>query len=136
MAGLLGDLTGAPAYVVGLSMGGVIAQQLALDFPNLVCKLVLTSTFSFLQPDNFSGWLYFLQRALLVSTLGLPAQARLVAQRVFPADADEPLRQMLVEAISQADPWAYRRAMFSLGRSFPQTPAGNSYAYTGRDRGG
>ena len=29
-----------------------------------------------------------MQRALLVSTMGLPAQARLVARRVFPAEAN------------------------------------------------
>jgi pimeloyl-ACP methyl ester carboxylesterase len=116
MAGLLTDLGASPAHVVGLSMGGVIAQQLALDFPQMVRKLVLTSTFAYLQPDTVSGWIYFMRRAILVSTMGLPAQARLVARRVFPAETHAPLREMLVQTISQANPRAYRRAMFSLGR--------------------
>lgn len=115
LADLLMELQAAPAHVVGLSMGGVLAQQFALDFPSLVRKLVLTSTFAFLQPDNLSGWVYFLRRAVLVGTLGLRAQAKIVARRVFPAEEYAPLREMLVTAISQADPRAYRRAMFSLG---------------------
>ncbi len=115
MAELLVELDAGPACVVGLSMGGVIAQQLALDHPHLVCKLVLTSTFSYLLPDDLGGWVYFLRRALLVSTLGLSAQAKVVAERIFPAEGSEELRELLVESIVSANPRAYRRAMVSLG---------------------
>jgi pimeloyl-ACP methyl ester carboxylesterase len=115
MAGLLEELQTGPAHVVGLSMGGTIAQQLALDYPHLTRKLVLVSTFAVLRPDTLSGWLYFMQRFILVNTLGLPAQARVVAQRIFPGPSYGKLREMLVETISRADPRAYRKAMASLG---------------------
>jgi 3-oxoadipate enol-lactonase len=115
MAGLMEELQTGPAHVVGLSLGGVIAQQFALDMPHLTCKLVLVSTFAVLRPDNLSGWYYFLQRFILVNTLGLPAQAKVVAQRVFPDPRHEQLRNILVETISRADPRAYRKAMVSLG---------------------
>jgi len=115
MADLLDELGTGPAHVVGLSMGGVIAQQLALDFPHLICKLVLAGTFSFIQPDTWSGWLYYLRRFAIFNTLGLPAQAKIVAQRIFPAEDHAPLRELLVKTISGADRRAYRRAMFSLG---------------------
>jgi len=115
MAGLIHELGCGPAHVVGLSMGGIIAQQFALDTPALTRKLVLVSTFAVLLPDSLSGWLYFLQRFILVNTLGLTAQARAVARHIFPGPDDEPFREMLVETISRADPRAYRRAMTSLG---------------------
>jgi 3-oxoadipate enol-lactonase len=114
MAELLKELGTGPAHVVGLSMGGVMAQQFALDFPHLTQKLVLVSTFSVLRPENFGGWWYFTRRAAAVLTLGLTAQARIVAQRVFPEPRYAPLREMLVEVISRADPRAYRKAMLSL----------------------
>jgi len=115
MASLLEELQTGPAHVVGLSMGGIIAQQLALNYPHLTRRLVLVSTFAVLRPDTLSGWLYFAQRFILVNTLGLAAQARVVAQRVFPGPHYGQLRKILVETISRADPRAYRKAMASLG---------------------
>jgi pimeloyl-ACP methyl ester carboxylesterase len=115
LADLLGELQTGPVYVVGLSLGGTIAQQFALDMPGLTRKLVLVSTFAVLRPDSPSGWLYFLQRFILVNTLGLSAQAKVVAQRIFPDPGHESLRNILVETITHADPRAYRKAMVSLG---------------------
>jgi pimeloyl-ACP methyl ester carboxylesterase len=115
MAGLLEELGSGPAHVVGLSMGGVIAQQFALDFPHLTKKLALVSTFSVLRPETLGGWGYFVQRSAVVLLLGLKAQARVVARRVFPDPQDEKLREMFSAVAARADPRAYRRAMISLG---------------------
>jgi pimeloyl-ACP methyl ester carboxylesterase len=115
MASLLEDLQTGPAHVVGLSMGGTIAQQFTLDYPHLTRRLVLVSTFAVLRPDTLSGWYYFMQRFIMVNTLGLPAQAKVVAQHVFPGPRHEQVREVLAESISRADPRAYRKAMTSLG---------------------
>ena len=137
MTGLLCECKIKKADVVGLSMGGIIAQQLALDAPDLVRRLVLVSTFAVLRPDTLSGWVYFLQRFVLVNTLGLPAQAKVVAARVFPGERYTELRKMLVDSIARADPRAYRKAMTSLGlfNSVPRLGAINvpTLVVTGED---
>ncbi len=112
--GLLDELATGPVHVVGLSMGGVIAQQLALDTPQVVKKLVLASSFAALRPERLSGWLYLLRRVLLVSFKGIPEQAVFVAGRLFPAQEQEPLRRLFIQQITQADPRAYRAAMRAL----------------------
>jgi len=114
LAAWLDELALGPVYVVGLSMGAAIAQQFALDTPRLVKKLVLASSFAALRPERLSGWLYLLRRAWLVSFKGIPAQAHFVAMRLFPDPDQAPLRQLLIEQITQADPRAYYAAMRSL----------------------
>ncbi len=52
MALLLNYLQAHPAHIVGISMGGAIALQLTLDYPNLVHRLVLVNTFSRLRPGK------------------------------------------------------------------------------------
>jgi pimeloyl-ACP methyl ester carboxylesterase len=115
LAGLLGELHIGPVHLVGLSMGGVIAQQFALDYPQLVSKLVLVSTFSILRPEDPSQWVYFAQRALVVHALGLATQSKIVARRVFPEPGQQALREMAEQQIASANPRAYRAAMRSLG---------------------
>lgn len=112
---LLTTLNLGPVHVVGLSLGGVVAQQFALDFPHLVRKLVLVSTFAALRPESFAQGFYFAQRLLVLHLLGLRTQARLVARRLFPGPEQESLRAMAADQIARADPRAYRAAMRALG---------------------
>jgi len=115
LAEMLEELRIGQVYLVGLSMGGVIAQQFALDYPQLVSKLVLVSTFSKLRPSNWSQWFYFAQRMLVVHSVGLSSQSKIVARRVFPEPDQQALRDMAAEQFASADPRAYRAAMRNLG---------------------
>lgn len=113
---LLQELHCAPAHIVGISMGGTHALQFALDYPQSTRKLVLINTFARLRPRNLSGWFYFALRFLLVHSLGVPYQARTVAQRLFPDPEQTELRQEFIAQIEQADPTGYRAAMRALAR--------------------
>ncbi|MFH1929204.1 MAG: alpha/beta fold hydrolase [Chloroflexota bacterium] len=61
------------AHIVGASMGGMVAQQLALDYPQRVHRLILADSMSHLDKSlrmNMEGG------ALIAERLGMEAQAR------------------------------------------------------------
>lgn len=116
VAGFLRDLDAAPAHVVGISMGGTVALELALDHADLVRRLVLVNTFARLRPQGLSGILYFPLRMVLMHTLGMETQARLVVQRIFPRPDQAELREVLYQRIAHTDAAAYRASMWALAR--------------------
>ena len=76
------SLIGRPAHIVGVSWGGLLAQQVALDYPDKVRKLVAAATYPavplpFLRLPNF--------RTML--TVTLPWQSPATNDRIFGADA-------------------------------------------------
>jgi len=114
MAALLEALGLVPAHVVGISMGGVLALQLALTRAHMIEKLVLVNTFARLRPERASVWAYFALRMLMVHTMGLEAQARAVARRIFPRAEQAELREIMIQTIRLANPRAYRATMRGL----------------------
>ena len=100
--------------IAGISMGGTIALQLALEKPGLVEKLVLINTFARLRPVSLRSWIYFITRFFLVNVTGIRTQANYVVRRIFPRQDQEEFRNILLSQIMQANPQGYRAAMRAL----------------------
>jgi 3-oxoadipate enol-lactonase len=110
------DLIGlSQTCLAGISMGGVIALQLGLDYPERVKKLTLVNAFASLRPDRLDGWAYLVRRFTVASLRGSGQQAELVAKRVFPGAEQEILRRIVVQQIRETDPKVYQAAMLGLG---------------------
>lgn len=111
----LQDMNIHQAAVVGISMGGIVAQQLALDHSDWVERLVAVNTFASLRPRRLNEMLYMLARFTIANLRGVAYQANLVAWRLFPQPEQAELRQEMIARILQADPKVYRQAMLALG---------------------
>ena len=130
MTALLMHLQSAPSDIVGISMGGTLALQIAIHHPELVNKLVLVNTFASLRPVQPRLWWHFLVRFLMMHLSGMDAQANLVANNLFPRPEQAELRDILRQQINQANPKAYRSAVRSLGLFNVQNNLGDIRAPT------
>lgn len=113
-ARLIYGLVGGPMIVAGISLGGVVALQMALDFPQVVQELILINTFACLRPKRFDEASYLVGRFMVANLRGKEYQAETVARRLFPQPEQEELRREMVQRILQADQRVYRQAMQSL----------------------
>jgi 3-oxoadipate enol-lactonase len=102
-------------HLAGISMGGTVALQIAMDYPEKIASLVLMNTFASLKPKRWNEWFYLLRRYFKARFRGVGSQAELTAARIFPRAEQEELRQELVRHIRQTDPGVYKNAMSELG---------------------
>ena len=83
--------------VIGISMGGVVAQIMALDYSERVNRLVLINTFACLRPQKWDEWYYLIKRYLIAKIRGKNIQAQLVAKRLFPEPDQELYRKEIIK---------------------------------------
>lgn len=101
-------------HVVGVSMGGMIGFQLAVDRPELVRSLVVINSGPDMVPRTLRMWLALKLRVTLLRLFGPAYLGRLLAQRLFPQPEQGELRQRFQTSIGENEPGAYLRATQGL----------------------
>jgi 3-oxoadipate enol-lactonase len=111
---LLNALGVGPAHVVGISMGGMIGLQLALDHPEAVRSLVIVNSGAEFVVRSFKERMQVWQRFLIVRLLGMRKMGEVLSERLFPKPEQEGLREVFVERWARNDPRAYQEAMRAI----------------------
>lgn len=114
VAGLLEGLEAAPAHVVGISMGGMIAFQLAVDRPDLVRSLVVVNSMPDMVVRTWQQRLAVWQRMVIAPLLGMKKMAEVLGGRLFPKLEQGELRAEFVKRWEENDPRAYREALKAI----------------------
>lgn len=104
------------AHVIGLSMGGAIAIEMALRKPAAVASLVLANTAPGFRLSSWErrrmAWL----RVLVASVLGVGAVARITGRGFFPKRGQGRLRRRLIRRASETSRWVYLATLRALTR--------------------
>lgn len=108
---LLDKLDAGPVHVIGLSMGGMIGFQLAVDHPNRVRSLVAVNSTPDLVPRTSGERWQIRQRRWLARLAGPRQTGQFLARRLFPKPDQDLLRETLVAEWSQNDKAAYIASM-------------------------
>ena len=106
----------APAHVVGLSMGGMVALELAASAPQLLRGLVAVNSVADMRLHTWHDVWFYVSRRLAVQALGMRRVGRLLARKLFVKPAQSDLRHKFVRRWAQNDKQAYLWSMDAIMR--------------------
>lgn len=113
-AGLLQSLGVQSAHIVGISLGGGIAFQLAVDYPALVRTLVIVNSSPELVVRTWKDKLNVWQRFAIVRLLGMRRMGQVLSERLLPKPEQAALRATFVERWAENDTRAYSDTMRAM----------------------
>lgn len=113
---LLTHLAAPPAHVVGLSLGGCVAQRLAIQHPTQVRSLTLVNSFARLQLAGRRGVFNLAKRLWLVAFAPMPAVAAWIATGLFPYPHQQQLYQETVNRLGRNPKGRYINILQAAGR--------------------
>lgn len=103
-----------PAHVVGLSMGGMVAMQLAVDAPSLVRSLVVVNSAIDVRLKSWADVWFYVSRRFAVKLLGMRRVGKLIADRLFVRPDQDDLRTEFVNRWAENDKAAYIRSVDAI----------------------
>jgi len=106
-AGLIQSLHIAPAHVVGLSLGGMIAFQLAVSHPDLLRSMTIVNSGPAMILRSFKERFEIYRRLFLIRVLGMRAIGNSISNRLFPKKEQAELRRVVADRIARNDKRAY-----------------------------
>jgi 3-oxoadipate enol-lactonase len=113
---LLDHLGLAKANVIGFSLGGAVALEMAASRPSGVPKLALINSLATYRPHSVRKWLETHVSANLVRMLGMPRAAYLMAARLFPEKWQQAMRVHTAAALGAVPVTAYLGMGLALAR--------------------
>ena len=114
IVGLLDGLDVTAVHVVGLSMGGMIGFQMAVDYPERVKSLTVINSGPELVAHNLKERLFIWQRKLLLNALSMEKIGQTIGGRLFPEPEQAAYKDMFVAEFVKNDKAAYKAAANAL----------------------
>lgn len=100
--------------VVGYSMGGAVALEMALQAPERVARLATINSLPSYRIDHWRKWLELNLQVGMVRLLGLPRTARMIAGRLFPHAHQAAMRQRVIDVVGNNPVEPYLRSARAL----------------------
>jgi len=104
---LIKSLGRGPVHVVGVSLGGMIALQLAVDAPEMVRSLVVANSYFEGKIRTLKDRTEIWRRTLLIKLMGMRKLGQFLGSRLFPEPGQEQLRRIFTERWAENNKRSY-----------------------------
>lgn len=95
-AGFLRSLDLSSAHILGVSLGGMVAFQLALDYPDLIRSLIIVNSVPELIAHNLNDRISYWQRLVITRLFGMEKMGKVLAGRFFTKPEQEGIREIFI----------------------------------------
>ncbi len=110
-ARLIKELDAGPAHILGISLGGMVAFQLALDYPDLIRSLLIVNSSPDMVPRTLQQKTAIWQRLIITRLLGMRKMGQVLGERFFPRPDQTDLKEIFIGRWAENDKAAYLEAM-------------------------
>lgn len=112
---VLGEVRCEGAHLMGLSLGGAVALQFALDWPESTHSLTIVNAFAKLQVGP-RGWIRALGRLFFLAIGRMDWVGAWIAAGIFPHPEQDAWRKAAAERIGSNPRSAYLRSLWAVAR--------------------
>ncbi len=113
-AACIRSLEFSPVHIVGISMGGMIAFQLAISNPELIKSMTIVNSGPEMAAHSFKERLQIIQRLLIFRLFSMQKIGEVISGRLFPKAEQKELRSMMIERWAKNDKLAYMDSFKAL----------------------
>lgn len=110
-ARLIKELGVEPAHFLGISLGGMVAFQLAIDHPDLVRSLIIVNSTPEIVTRTLKEKTAVWQRLMIVRLMGMRKMGQVLAARFLPRPDQAELREIFIGRWAENDKSAYLKSM-------------------------
>ena len=107
VAVFINKLEVAPVHLVGLSMGGMVALQLAADAPQLIRSLAIVNSSADTRLHDWDDLWFYVSRRTAVQVLGMRRVGHIIADRLFVKPDQDELREEFIKRWASNDKKGY-----------------------------
>lgn len=100
--------------LLGYSMGGATAFQIGTQMPERLQRLIVVNTLPSFLADTLRKRFEVAMRKMVVRFMGMDRMARVIADRLFPREDQQELRDRVIERYSTNSPHVYLGVLSNL----------------------
>lgn len=111
IASFIIEMDCSPAHVLGISLGGMVAFQIAINFPEVVKSLIIVNSTPELIPTTIKDRIGIWQRLLIVRFMGMRKMGEVLGNRFLPEPDQAELREVFIDHWAENHKPSYMEAM-------------------------